>query len=192
MFTRKGRLSRTESGMSMIELIMAMTLLAVGLAGVMILITTAIASNNRNKLDTTATVLSQMMVERLVAAGVTASSTFTITDCQSNDLTVDPTGTTAGRGAALVTSGTNAGSVDFSTDPNPTSGYSVNYATCNAAGSSATYNIRWYVKVIQGTDAQPLVKQVIVSTRQIGAAGGGPNQLQFFAPPVTLRTMIGN
>lgn len=186
MFTRKSNVCRRESGMSMIELIIAMTLLAVGMAGVMILITSAIASNNRNKLDTTATVLSQMMLERLIAVGVGASSTFTVTDCQSNDWTVDPSGTTAGRGAALSGS-----TIDFSTAPNPTSGYSINYKTCGGNDSAATYNIRWHVKIIQGTDAQPFMKQLIVSTRQIGTAGTGVNQLKFFAPPVTLRTVIG-
>jgi Tfp pilus assembly protein PilV len=186
MFTRNNTSRSRESGISMIELIMAMTVLAVGMAGLMILITSAIASNNRNKLDTTATVLSQMMLERLIASGVNASSTFTITDCQSNDLTVDPSGTTTGRGAALSGS-----SIDFSAAPDPVSGYSINYQTCNAGGNVATYNIRWHIKVLQGTDTEPFTKQLIVATRQIGAAGTGPNQLKFFAPPVTLRTVIG-
>jgi Tfp pilus assembly protein PilV len=186
MSTRKSKLRCRESGISMIELIMAMTLLAVGMAGLMILITSAIASNSRNKLDTTATVLSQMMLERLIASGVNASSTFTITDCQSNSFTIDPSGTTAGRGAALSGS-----SIDFSSAPNPTSGYSINYHSCNAGASDATYNVRWHVKVLQGTNSEPFTKEIIVATRQIGAAGTGPNQLKFFAPPVTLRTVIG-
>ena len=179
------RIRRSESGMSMIELMMAMTLLAVGMAGTMILFSSAIASNNRNKLDTTATVLSQMMLERLSAAGVAANTAFTITDCQSNSLTVNPTGSTSGNGAAMSGS-----DVDFSTAPTPATGYSITYQGCSAAGATATYNIRWNVKVLQGTDMQPLVKQIVVSTRQIGAAGPGANQLKFFAPPVTLRTVI--
>jgi prepilin-type N-terminal cleavage/methylation domain-containing protein len=186
MFIRRIKVRQREGGMSMIELIMAMTLLAVGMAGVMILISSAISSNNRNKLDTTATVLSQMMTERLVAAGAKASASFTITDCQSNSLTVDPSGTTSGSGAAL--SGT---AIDFSTAPTPTSGYSVNYQTCGTGANAATYNIRWHVKILQGTNTDPFTKEIIVATRQVGAGGTGPNQLKFFAPPVTLRTVIG-
>jgi len=178
------KVCRRESGMSMIELIMAITLLAVGMAGVMILVSRAIASNNRNKLDTNATVLSQMMMERLIFAGVKANSVFTITDCQSNNLTVDPTGNTSGLGAALT-----GNSIDFSTAPNPTSGYSINYQSCGA--NAATYNIRWHIKVLQGTDTDPFTKEIIVSARQVGAAGTGSTQLKFFAPPVTLRTVIG-
>jgi len=186
MFIRHRKVRRRETGMSMIELIMAMALLAVGMAGAMILISSAISSNNRNKLDTTATVLSQMMMERLVAAGAKASTSFTVTDCQSNSLTVDPSGSAAGKGAAL-----SGNSIDFSTAPNPTIGYSVNYQSCGAGANAATYNIRWHVKVLQGTDTDPYTKEIIVATRQVGAGGTGSNQLKFFAPPVTLRTVIG-
>src|SRR5512142_1790278 len=42
---------RRQRGMSLIELMLAMFVLAVGLAGGMILVSPAIASNNRNKLD---------------------------------------------------------------------------------------------------------------------------------------------
>src|SRR3954467_6580467 len=99
MFIRKRTPSRGDEGLTMIELLVAMVVLAIGMAGAMILIASAITSNNRNKLDTTATVLSEMMLERISAAGVGASSTFTLTDCLGNNLTIDPRGTTAGQGA---------------------------------------------------------------------------------------------
>ena len=178
--------------MSMIELMMAITLLAVGMSAVMALIAGSVATNNRNKLDTTATNLSQMMLERLIAAGVNPTSSFTVTDCASNVLAVDPTGSTSGRGAAIVTSGLDAGNIDFSSNPSPSSGYSINYVACGSAGTRATYNIRWNVTILQGTtDANAVTKQIRVATRQIAAATDGPNRLKFFAPPATLRTVIG-
>lgn len=193
MLIRKSEVSRRESGMSMIELIVAMTLLAVGMCGLMILISTAIASNNRNKLDTTATNLSQMILERLAAQGAASTSPFTITDCASNVLTVDPSGSTGGRGAALYSSGLNNGNIDFSVDPNPTSGYSVNYVTCSASERPATYNIRWNVKILepQTGSSSPVIKQIAVASQQVGGSTTGASQLKFFAPPVTLKTVIG-
>ncbi len=161
MFTRNYKVRRSDSGMSMIELMMAMTLLAVGMAGVMILITSSIASNNRNKQDTTATVLSQMMVERLAAAGVNPTTTFEITDCQSNTITVDPRGNTSG---------------------------SFDYKGCSAAGTGATYTVNWQVATFFGPTNQPYTRQISVTTRQTGTAGA---QLRFFIPPATLRTVIG-
>jgi prepilin-type N-terminal cleavage/methylation domain-containing protein len=187
MFIRKRTPSRGDEGLTMIELLVAMVVLAIGMAGAMILIASAITSNNRNKLDTTATVLSEMMLERISAAGVGASSTFTLTDCLGNNLTIDPRGTTAGQGAALAGNG----DIDFSGAINPNAGFSVNYVTCRAAGSTSTYNIRWNVRVLQGTAGQPFTKRVTVSTRQIGSAGTGSDRLKFFAPPVTLRTVLG-
>ena len=46
-----------EAGLSLIELMIAMVIMTVGFMATMILISTAIATNNRNKLDTTATAL---------------------------------------------------------------------------------------------------------------------------------------
>ena len=160
MFALNRKVRRRDSGMSMIELMVAMTLLAVGMAGAMVLISTSIASNNRNKVDTTATVLSEMMVERIAAGGIGLAA-FTITDCQGNSFAIDLASNPSG---------------------------SIDYHGCSSAGTGATYTISWQVAAFVGPTSQPFTRQVSVTTRQTGTVGGPP---RFFAPPATLRTVIG-
>ncbi|HWR13242.1 MAG TPA: prepilin-type N-terminal cleavage/methylation domain-containing protein [Terriglobales bacterium] len=187
MLRRRKRSSRSESGMTMIELMIAMTVLAIGLGGVMILISGAIASNNRNKMDTTATTLAEMVMERIAAAGPDANTTFTITDCTAPTpvaLTVDPRGSTTGLGAAVDSQG----NIDFSgTAP---AGYSINYMSCGAGGTQSRYNIRWRVQTISGSGNVVYSKLVTVSARQVGAASTARERLKFFAIPATLRTVV--
>jgi len=176
--------------MSMIELLIAMTVLAIGMAGIMILISGAIASNSRNRLDTTATTLSEMVMERIVAVGPKSTTTFTITDCNGNSFTIDPAGADApGRGATL-----NNNEVSFSslTSGTPTTGYTMRYVACGSGGSQATYDVRWNVTNFKKVGTTVLSKYVTVSARQVGGAGTGRELLKYFAPPVTLRTMVTN
>lgn len=191
MFTRRSKIRRGEDGMTMIELVIAMVVLAVGMGGTMIMITGAITSNNRNKTDTTATTLSEMVMERIVAAGVGATATFNITDCTSptpQTIVVDPTGSSGGRGAAVSTS---TGSIDFTTAANPSTGYTARYVTCGVNGSQATYDVRWNVTTIASSGSTVYSKLITVSARQV--AGSSSNSLiRFYAPPVTLRTIITN
>lgn len=177
-----------QRGMSMLELMMAMTLLAIGMSGAMILLTTSIASNSRNKLDTTATSLSEMVLERIAATDINSTTPFTIYDCAGNALSVNPSGLPGGKGAAILTSGAFIGNIDFSTAPSPSTGYSVNYVTCSIAGSKVAYNIRWNIDT-QPSTASPVTKRITVATRQVGI--GNNLQLLSFAPPVTLKTVVG-
>lgn len=183
LHTKKIALSRGERGMTLVELMIAMVVLAVGLAGVMMLVSGSIASNSRNKRDTTATNLSQMVLERIAAAGPTATATFDILDCANVNRTINPTGSITGLGAALDSSG----NISFSTAPNPAS-YSVDYVVCGASGTQTTYNIRWRIQLLPASlqaGSVPMAKMVTVSSRQMG------NSLaRFFVPPVTLRTVV--
>jgi len=188
MFTRKSKIRRGEDGMTMIELVIAMVVLAIGLGGTMIMISGSITSNNRNKMDTTATTLSEAVMERIIAAGVSASGTFTMKDCAGNTITIDPTGDTTGRGAAV--DGT-TGNISFTTAASPTSGYTASYVSCGVNGSQATYDVRWRVVNTQVSGTTVYAKMVTVSARQI--AGSSSNSLvRFFAPPVTLKTLVTN
>jgi hypothetical protein len=156
------------------------------------MVTGAITSNNRNKTDTTATTLSEMIMERIVAAGVGANAAFNITDCTSptpQTISVDPTGSSgSGRGAAVSSS---TGNIDFTTAANPSTGYTASYVTCGVNGSQATYDVRWNVTTVASSGSTVYSKLITVSARQV--AGSSSNSLvKFFAPPVTLRTMITN
>src|SRR5258706_15089115 len=54
-----------QSGMSLIELMFAGFILVVGFMGSLILIFIAIATNTRNKVDTTGTMIAQMVIEEV-------------------------------------------------------------------------------------------------------------------------------
>ena len=57
--------------MSLIELMVAMVVLVVGMLALMLLVTTSISGNNRNKLDTTGTMLAQTVIDGIAASSGT-------------------------------------------------------------------------------------------------------------------------
>jgi Tfp pilus assembly protein PilV len=181
--------SHGQAGTTLLEMMIAVTVLAIGLGGAMALVSMAIASNNRNKHDTTATMLSQMVMEQILAAGANASSTFTITDCQGNSFTIDPTGSSTGRGAPITAS---TGDINFASAISPSTGYNMNYTVCRAAGQTATYDVRWNIQTLSTASATVYTKQISVAARPLGAAGTGSSSLLYFAIPVTLRGVAGN
>ena len=187
---RPGSRFRGQSGLSLLELMFAITILAIGMAAGMILITGAIASNNRNKLDTTATMLSQGLLEQIIAFGPDPAGTFNVTDCLGNITAVDPR-VQAGQpssGATVVN-----GQISFAGTAPP--GYGMQYTECRANGQTATYDVRWYVQTLNASPGPPrkiYTKLVIVSARQTGTNNGGPSALLLFSPPITLRAIAAS
>ena len=185
---------RQQAGLSMIELLIAMLVLMIGLMGSMVLVRTAIVNNNRNKLDTTATALAQMVLEQINSRPANVNTNITILDCTGTPVTINPTGAAApGAGATLIQAGFNAGNIDFSQDFTAVpAGYAMQYVTCGpapgapgaAAGPQVTYEVRWNVTTMTG-----FTKLVTVSARKRIATNTGA--LPYFAVPVTLRGIGG-
>jgi Tfp pilus assembly protein PilV len=181
---RKSR--QRQSGMSLIELMIALVVLVVGVLALMTLVITAIGSNNRNKLDTTGTMLGQTVLEGILARPATANGTFDVTDCNPGGAQTWHIATTganppAGAGAA-IDAGT--GNIDFTQAYSSVpADYGMLYVTCGAASTQATYDVRWNIQSLTG-----YTKLVTVSARQIGAGTGGA---AFFSPPITLRGIAG-
>jgi prepilin-type N-terminal cleavage/methylation domain-containing protein len=182
MLTKKNNMRRGERGMTMIELLIAMVVLAAGLAAVMVLVNGAITSNARNKFDTTATTLSETVLERIAAAGPSATGTVTITDCANNLLTLNTAGAASPGAGATVNA---AGNISFSGSA-PT-GYGISYVACAKNNSQATYDIRWNI-VSHTSGSAVYSKTITVSARESAAGSLG----SLFAAPVTLRTTITN
>src|SRR4051794_38484182 len=80
------RARKSQQGMTLVELLIAMMVLAVGMSGVMTMVVAALASNGRNRTDTTATLVSQMVIEQManVPANKVPAPTFNITDFAGN------------------------------------------------------------------------------------------------------------
>jgi Tfp pilus assembly protein PilV len=167
--------------MGLIELMIAMVVLAIGMAAGMGLIFTSILANSRNKRDTSATLVAQTVLEKLLWAGAAANTNLTITDCMGNALTVNPVGTTAGTGAAVDPT---TGNINFSTAA--PAGYGGTYTACTTNGSTIKYDVRWNLKILDSYGNQPSTKLVTVAARPQEANASG-SKVVLWALPVTLR-----
>src|SRR5919204_3920614 len=102
---------KQQSGFTLLELMIAMAIAAVGLLAVLGLFIIAIANNSRSKRDTTATLLSQSVLEQILQGGTNSLATITMSDCVGNTWTVNINGGTGTGAGASVDS---AGNIDFS------------------------------------------------------------------------------
>ena len=202
---RRARLG--ESGMSLLELMIAMTVLTVGMLGSMVLILTAMESNSRNKTDNLATILDQEVMEKFATLNnYPKAGSATIYDCALIGGNADShlvslgqgTYASGGNGAALYTSSTvpagyNVGDIDWSQATptlatSTTAGYAMMYRTC----SGDIYEVRW--NIMDANNPAPTLPAVsrisllTVSARETAAKGSPLGML--FAPPTTLRTLI--
>ena len=180
--------ARSQAGSSLLEVMVAGLVFMFGLMGSMSLVVTAIASNNRSKMDSTATLIAQKTMEKIASipatatASTTPSSTTTITDCNPDSTlashSVNTLDTSGGSGASL-----SAGNIDFSSAA--VTGYSMTYYACQTSGGvqQGKYDVRWYVKQIT-TNA----KLVVVAAERKGTQTGKAIN---FARPVSLKMIVG-
>lgn len=175
-----------QSGMSLIELMIAMAVLAIGLLALMTLVATSMASNNRSKLDTTGTLLAEKVLEGIASRPATLNSTFAMQDCNSAGATTW-TIATAGANPALGARLDGNGNIDFTEAYAglAAANYAMRYVTCGAGGRQSTYDVRWNVLQLSN-----FTKLVTVSARQLNVSPTGAN-LPMFSPPITLRTIAG-
>lgn len=173
LWLRRNR--NSQSGISLIELMIAGVVMVVGFMALIGLIVTAIAGNTRNRLDTTATMLDLMVIEAINSqAGSTG--TVALTDCANNTWNIAQQ---AGTGANL--SGTQ---IDFSQSQSsvPTD-YYMNWAVCNGGTQvNAIYDVRWNVQAA-GTYS-------FLVTVGAKLQGAGSN-MKYYALPTNIRTLTG-
>jgi prepilin-type N-terminal cleavage/methylation domain-containing protein len=190
------RARRGQVGMTLIELMIAMLVLAVGLGGLSHLFIAASLSNNKNSRGATATLLAQLVLEQISAQSPSSTATISLTDCAGNQWAVATTGGAApgGAGALLDATATdyNYGGIDptqvYTAVPPATNvvpGYAMKYVDCGAGGTQSTYDVRWNVINIDGN-----TRLITVSARQQGPSNvlGGV----LYAMPVTLRGIGGS
>lgn len=163
----------------------AMLVLAIGLGGITILFTTAIASNNRNSRDTTATLLAQMVIEQINAQHVYSDATVNITDCANNSWTIatTPGAVKTGAGANLTANGT----IDFTQAyAGIPANYAMQYVDCSVAGGiQTTYEVRWNVmNVSTNTTSRLITAAARPEASNVKQLGG-----LFYALPVNLRSI---
>jgi prepilin-type N-terminal cleavage/methylation domain-containing protein len=192
---------RSARGMTLIELMIAMGVLAIGLPATMLMLVIGIQADSSSKTDTTATVLDQEVIEKFTTLkNYPKNNTVNIYDCSTASGATGHyvlgnlyQGATPGSSVGAATNA--AGNIDW-TQAAPAlatsaaAGYAMHYQTC----SGETYEVRWSIYYM-GTAAAPSKLSILtVSARPLSAvsaaARGTLNQAILYAQPVTLRTMI--
>ena len=163
-----------ERGSTLLEVLTAGAVVTVALVGLLTLMTTAIATNGRNRMETQATAVAQLVMQEIQSQKANSSSTINIYDQAGNMHTVS------------VAAG---GSTDFSTSP--VSGYSMIYALCKTlpctsseAWKLSSYDVRWQIDALG-----PRTSVVNMAVRHVA-----PDQVQGgreFALPVRVRAIAG-
>jgi prepilin-type N-terminal cleavage/methylation domain-containing protein len=177
--------ARAAAGMSMLELMVSMAVLAVGMTAVTALFHSAILTNNRAKVDTSATMLAQTVLEKIAAQPANQTATISVTDCGGTPTTwvIATAGAAApGNGASLDV---NSGAIDF-TQPYASvpDNYKMQFAGCGAGGRQMIFDVRWNVQTVTAN-----TRLITVAARPLAAAASArPVE---FAQPVTLRTIGG-
>jgi type II secretory pathway pseudopilin PulG len=170
--------------MTLIELMISMLVLSIGLGAVTVMLTGAMASDNKNSRDMTATLLAQMVMEQISAQHVYITTPITIPDCAGTNwnIATAPGAVGTGSGATLKSDGT----IDFTQSYSTlfANGYAMQYVDCSSAGGSqTTYEVRWNVmNVSTNTSTRMITVAARVMPSNANQMGG-----RMFAFPVTLR-----
>ena len=179
---RRNKIRDGEKGMSLIEVMIAGLILTIGMLGFAALMATAIAANSRSRTDSTATMLSQTVMEQIAASliGKSGAAAPQVKDCTGTLYNIDM----SPGGATLTTTDE---TVDWTQSTVPT-GYQMMYQICastlntNANAQETTYDVRWNVQKITNTNTYLIV------------AGARPKNyvtnLRYFALPVALKMYV--
>jgi type II secretory pathway pseudopilin PulG len=185
------------SGFMMIELMISMVVLSVGLAGVLVLLISAMYTDKRSSHDTSSTMVAEHVLEQITAQGQQATTPLQIVDCSAapNNVRNIPTnraplgagnsGAFGGFGATLTAAGVIDWTQAFNAVPNdPTSGfpYAIEYVACGVNGRRVTYDVRW--NIIQ-TSAN--TRLTVIGARPMQTTTR--NSVYKFIVPVNLRSM---
>jgi prepilin-type N-terminal cleavage/methylation domain-containing protein len=180
-----------QRGMTIVELMIASLILAIGVGGLTVLFATSMTSTSRTKLDTNSTLVAKMVMEQISSQDPAVTSSISLTDCAGTTWSVATAGgaSPSGSGALLNTTPGSLyyGGIDFlnqnySAVP---SGYAMKYTDCQA-GRTTTYDVRWNIITVNtGT-----TRMITVAAHQLGISGkslGG----SYFAFPVNIRGVGG-
>jgi len=170
-----------QSGISVIEVLVATLVLMVCSLGIVGMISASIVTNNRNKLDSTGTMLTQAVIER-VKSTIIGSGSSSLVDCTGTTWTID----TSPGGAALT-----GAKIDF-TETTPPTDYHMDYVVrspCSSTGAEiTTYDVRWHVEIVGAPSTPTNTFLITVGARMKGHSEGN----MFYSLPVTFRVMAGN
>lgn len=159
---------KSAPGFSLLEVMIAVSVLAVGILGGMGVICAATASNGNSKLNTAGAMLAQNAMEKIMAAPQLA--TTSMSDCNGNTFQM----------STAVGGGPNGfPTIDFTQAP--VQNYSMTYVTC----AGLVFDVRWRVDA-GPTPSTQLVTVSVKSLRNIATPAAG------LARKFTVRSLRGN
>lgn len=181
-----------QHGFSLLEFLIAMTVLTIGVGGLLPLLLGAMTIDKKAAGDTTSTMVAEVVLEQISSQSAASATSVTITDCANNNITISVAdqaigqgsgGTYGGNGAALTYMGIVDWSQAYASVP---TGYATQYVACSTTNDTqVTYDIRWDVIT---TSQSENTKMVIISARPLITS---PLALGQIMVPVNLRTLVG-
>lgn len=192
-FHRKRRSG--EQGFSLMEMMVALTVLAIAMVGGLAMVAVGIGRNTSTRMDTTAANVAQTILEDIASEpALGGQNPLTITDCAGNVLSINTTASVLG-GSPLIQApdpmqpGNNPGDIDFTAAP--VANYSATYVMCAPNGGQISFDVRWNIQPVApplAAGAPAWAKLVTVAARQPFTTSG---RAIYYSPPATLRTVTG-
>jgi type II secretory pathway pseudopilin PulG len=167
---------RKQHGFSVLEMILASSILMVGIVSVVQLVPASLNSSVGNRLDTLATVVCQRELDQMLSQPLSWPA-FVDQDGQTINL-----GGPSGPGAATIMDGDYA-EIQF-TASLPSSGYYTYYKDPNDA-TAPKFELRWAV-FAQSNNGVVVSKRIIIGCRRAPGSGGGEQ----FLLPVNLDSSV--
>ena len=182
MKTKLPQRKQSESGMTLIELLIAAFVLVFGMLSIAALLETAVGNNGRSKIDSSATMLTQAVTDQ-ISAKMAGGGPGSITDCNGTGTThVIDDGEDLLLGANVLASG----DIDFTqSQAGIPANYSMDFVQCDGNGNAQlTYDVRWNVQPLSGTT---YLVTVGAKPKSSGLA------VRFsFSIPVNMRAYVGS
>ncbi len=185
---KAGARTRPQRGSMLLELLIAIVVLAVGMGGLIPLLVSSMYSNNRSGNDTSSTMVAEHVLEQISAQPASGTDALPITDCGGTAWNISTVGANVGAGSGGPNGGeganlTSDGKVDWTQDyASIPSGYAMKYTACGDAGRQIVYDVRWDVITMTA-----YTRMIIVSAHPAATPLGGLR----YVIPVNLRTIGG-
>ena len=183
-----------QHGFSLLEFLIAMTVLTVGVGGLLPLLLASITLDKKAAGDTTAVMVAEVVLEQMSSQSSTSAALPNpMQDCATppNSWTVSEADAVVGGGSGGAYGGngaklTNQGAIDWTQDYAAIpAGYAMRYVACSTTNDTpVTYEVRWDVISTSSSDS---TKMIVISARpQIAQAWA----LGYVAP-INMRTIVG-
>ena len=191
---------RHERGSMLLELLVAIIVLAVGIGGLIPLMISSMYNNGKSGNDTSSLMVAEHVLEQISAqpANSAANAYLTITDCAGTQWTVETDGAAPGGGSGGTYGGNGANLVvqngvgpiidwtqSYSSVP---ARYKAQYVSCGNGGRQMIYDVRWDVISMQYLTGNNYTRMVVISARPANSQMVGSYR---FIVPVNLRTIGG-